>query len=150
MIVDIEKLKALRKKTGISIAMCKKALEEAKNNPVAAEKLLTKWGTEKISDKENRVTTAGAIFSYLHHDKKVASLIEILCETDFVSQNTEFQKLGAELAMQVASMQPKTVDQLLKQEYIRDPSKKVNNLIKEAILKFGENIKIKKFIRWAL
>ena len=148
--VDIEKLKTLRKKTGISIALCKKALEETKNDSAKAEKLLLKWGAEKISDKKDRATSQGAIFSYVHHNKKIAALVEILCETDFVSNNSEFQKLGTEIAMQIASLSPKTSDELLKQEYIRDSSKKINDLIKEAVLKFGENIKIGRFIRWNL
>jgi len=150
MIVDIEKLKTLRNKTGVSIALCKKALEEAKNNLVKAEKLLTVWGAEKIFDKKDRSTNQGAIFAYVHHNQKIASMIELSCETDFVAGNADFQKLGRELAMQMASMSAKTINELLKQEYIRDPNKKVSDLIKEAILKFGENVKIKRVIRWQI
>ncbi|PIV09189.1 elongation factor Ts [Candidatus Roizmanbacteria bacterium CG02_land_8_20_14_3_00_36_15] len=148
--VDIKKLKTLRKKTSISIALCKKALEESNNNLIKAEKLLKKWGAEKIFNKKNRVTKEGAIFSYVHHNKKIASLVELDCETDFVSANKDFLTLGQELAMQVASLSAKTTKELLKQEYIRDPSKKVRDLIKEAILKFGENIKINRIIRWKI
>lgn len=148
--VDIEKLKNLRKKTGISIAWCKKALEESKNDISKAEQLLNQWGEEKVGDKLNRTTTAGAIFSYVHHNKKIASMIELMSETDFVANNDEFQRLGRELAMQIASLSPKNNQELLKQEYIRDPRKTVNDLIKEAILKFGENIKISRFIRWKI
>jgi len=148
--VDIKKLKTLRKKTSISIALCKKALEESNNNLIKAEKLLKKWGAEKMFNKKNRVTKEGAIFSYVHHNKKIASLVELDCETDFVSANKDFLTLGQELAMQVASLSAKTTKELLKQEYIRDPSKKVRDLIKEAILKFGENIKINRIIRWKI
>ena len=148
--VDIEKLKTLRKKTDISFAMCKKALEETKNDLKKAEVLLIKWGAEKISEKKDRKTNQGAIFSYVHHNKKIATLVEILCETDFVAGNNDFQKLGVELAMQLAVMKAENVEELLKQEYIRDPSKKVNDLFKEAAIKFGENIKISRFLRWTL
>lgn len=147
---DIKKLKQLREETGISFSLCKKALEESKNNIEAAKKLLNKWGIAKAQDKATRNTEAGIIFSYVHHNKKVASLIQLACETDFVSGNKEFQTLGAELAMQVASVMAETNDELLDQEYIRDPSKKVNDLIKDAILKFGENIKVVKFVRWSV
>jgi elongation factor Ts len=147
---DISKLKQLRDETGISFSLCKKALEEGKNNLKVAKKLLKKWGIAKAKDKSDRTTGAGAIFSYVHHNKKVASLIELACETDFVSGNKEFQALGQELAMQVASVMAETSEELLKQEYIRDPSKKISDLIKEAILKFGENIKVVKFIRWSI
>jgi len=147
---DIKKLKQLREETEISFSLCKKALEESKNNIKAAKILLNRWGIVKAKDKSSRNTKAGIIFSYVHHNKKVASLIQLACETDFVSGNKEFQTLGQELAMQVASTRAETNEELLNQEYIRDPSKKISNLIKEAILKFGENIKVVKFVRWSV
>ena len=150
LMVDLNKLKQLRKETGISFAMCKKALEETKNDIAASKKLMQKWGLEKAVDKEKRLTTQGAIFSYIHHNQKVASLVEILCETDFVASNSDFKILGQEIAMQIASMPSKNVRELLEQEYVRDSSKKISDIIKEAILKFGENIKIGRFIKWNL
>ena len=147
---DIKKLKQLREETEISFSLCKKALEESKNDIEAAKKILNKWGIAKVKDKLKRNTTAGAIFSYVHHNKKVASLIQLACETDFVSGNKEFQSLGQELAMQVASVRTETNEEFLNQEYIRDPSRKISDLIKEAILKFGENIKVVKFVRWSM
>lgn len=147
---DINKLKQLREETGVSFSLCKKALEETDNNLDEAKKLLTKWGADKAKDKSQRSTSAGAIFSYVHHNKKVASLVEIACETDFVSSNKDFQNLGQEIAMQVASLRPENVDELLNQNYIRDPSKKISDLIKDAILKFGENIKINRIIFWVI
>ena len=147
---DIKKLKQLREETGISFSLCKKAIEESKNNIEVAKKLLTKWGISKAQDKSSRSTRAGIIFSYVHHNKKVASLIQLACETDFVSGNKDFQLLGQELAMQVASIRAETNEELLDQEYIRDPSKKISDLIKEAVLKFGENIKLVKFVRWSV
>ncbi len=148
--IDIKKLKTLRRKTDISLAMCKKALEQSKNDIKKAEEFLIKWGAEKISEKKDRTTNQGAIFSYVHHNKKIATLVEILCETDFVSNNRDFQKLGTELAMQLAFCDAKKIENLLEQEYIRDPSKKVNDIFKEAAAKFGENIKIGRFLRWSL
>lgn len=148
--MDIKLLKKLREETGVSFSLCKKALEETKNNIEKAKKLLTKWGAEKIIDKKERSTSQGALFSYVHHNKKIAVLLELLCETDFVSGNVEFQRIGTELAMQVASTHGENVNELLKQEYIRDPSKKIEDLIKDAVLKFGENIKIARFVKWTL
>lgn len=148
--MDISKLKKLREETDVSFALCKKALEETGNDITAAKKLLTAWGAEKVKDKSGRATSQGAFFSYVHHNNRIAVLVEVLCETDFVAANPDFQKLGKELAMQVASMPADSQDQLLNQEYIRDPSKKISDLIKEAVLKFGENIKINRFIRWTL
>ena len=147
---DIKKLKQLRQDTGVSFSLCKKALEESKNNLVKAKKLLSLWSGDKASSKAERKTSAGAIFSYVHHNKKVASLVELASETDFVSGNREFQSLGQELAMQAASIPAETVNDFLSQEYIRDPSKKVSDLIKEAVLKFGENIKVNRIMRWVI
>lgn len=147
---DIKLLKQLRQETGVSFSLCKKALEESKNNLTKAKKLLTLWGGNKAASKAERLTAAGAIFSYVHHNKKVASLVELASETDFVSGNKEFQALGQELAMQAASIPAEKVEDFLNQEYIRDPAKKVSDLIKEAVLKFGENIKINRIIRWVI
>jgi len=147
---DIKKLKQLRQDTGVSFSLCKKALEESKNNLVKAKKLLSLWSGDKASLKAERKTSAGAIFSYVHHNKKVASLVELASETDFVSGNREFQALGQELAMQAASIPAETVGDFLSQEYIRDPAKKVSDLIKEAVLKFGENIKVNRIMRWVI
>ena len=147
---DIKKLKQLRQDTGVSFSLCKKALEESKNDLVKAKKLLSLWSGDKASSKAERKTSAGAIFSYVHHNKKVASLVELASETDFVSGNREFQALGQELAMQAASIPAETVGDFLSQEYIRDPAKKVSDLIKEAVLKFGENIKVNRIMRWVI
>ena len=148
--LNLSKLKLLRNETGISIALCKKALIESRNDLAKAKRLLNEWGIEKVKDKSGRTTSQGAIFSYIHHNRKISGFVELMCETDFVSGNSEFQKLGQEICMQVASMPAKTVQDLVGQEYIRDPSKKISDLINEAILKFGENIKIGKILRWEL
>ncbi len=147
---DINKLKQLREETGVSFSLCKKALEESKNDIEKAKKLLSQWGQDKAASKSDRKIGAGGIFAYVHHNKKVAALIELGCETDFVSGNTEFQAFGQELAMQVASIPAETVEAFMEQEYIRDPSKKISQIVKDAILKFGENIKVARIIRWAI
>lgn len=147
---DIKKLKQLREESGVSFSLCKLALEQSNNDLAAAKKLLQKWGGQKLADKRGAKVEEGAIFSYVHHNKKIASLVELLCQTDFVAGNNDFQKLGQELAMQVASMPAADVEELLAQQYIRDPSIKVTDLIQQAVVRFGENIKINRFIRWTL
>lgn len=150
MQANIKKLKILREETGVSFALCKKALEESSNDLPKAKKFLNEWGAEKVTSKATKSTTQGALFSYIHHTKKIGTLLELLCETDFVSANADFQKLGTELAMQVASTNPKTIEKLIDEEYIRDPSKKISSLIRDAVLKFGENIRVGRFIRFVL
>ena len=148
--VDLQKLKKLRELTNVSFSLCKKALEETDNNLEAAQKKLTEWAGKKVADKADRATSQGGIFSYVHHNKKVAALLELQCETDFVSGNVDFQKLGGELAMQAASMPAENVEEFMKQAYIRDPGKKIEDLLKDAVLKFGENMKIARYVRWQI
>lgn len=148
--LDYQKLKSLREETGVSFSLCKKALEETNNDIEKAKKKLTEWGAEKAAEKATRQTTQGGLFTYVHHNRKVAATIELLCETDFVGSNPEFFNLGQEIAMQLASMRANNADELLKQEYVRDPARKVGDLLKDAILKFGENIKIGKINRFEL
>jgi elongation factor Ts len=150
MALDTQKLKQLREKTGVSFSLCKKALEESDNDMAKAEKLLSEWGVEKAEKKADREASQGGIFSYIHHNKKIGTLIELRSETDFVSGNDEFQKLGQELAMQLAFSKTSTAEDFMNETYIRDGSKTVEILIKDAILKFGENIKIARILRWDL
>lgn len=148
--MDYTKLKELREKTGVSFSLCKKALEEAKNDLKKAEKLLSKWGANKAAEKSERSTSQGGIFSYVHHNKKIAAMVELQCETDFVSGNEEFKKLGNEFAMQAASVIASSVEELLATEYIREPGKTMNDLLKEAVLKFGENTRLARITKWTL
>lgn len=150
MAVDFTKLKELREKSGVSFSACKKALEETDNDIKAAEKKLKEWGIKKADEKSEKTTGEGAIFSYTHHNKKIATLVELLCETDFVAKNEEFQQLGGELAMQAASTTSNSVEDFVDQDYIREPAKKISQLIKEAIAKFGENIRVTRIMRWNL
>lgn len=147
---DITLLKQLRDETGISFALCKKALEESNNTIYKAKKLLEEWGIEKAKSKATRVTKQGSLFSYIHHNKKVGSLVEIMCETDFVAANSDFQTLGHDIAMHIASVSPENEEELLSSPFIKDPSKTIDNLVKEYILKIGENIKIGKFVRFEI
>lgn len=150
MKADLALLKQLREETGVSFSVCKKALEEGNNNIENAKKLLSKWGEKKAADKADRATGQGVIATYVHHNKKIAAFVELLTETDFVAKNDEFVHLAQEIAMQIATMRPSDEAELLAQSYIRDASKTINSLIKDAVLKFGENIKIGRILRWEL
>ena len=148
--MDIDKLKQLREETGVSFSLCKKALDESEESIDQAKKILTRWGIEKAEGKADRETKEGAIFSYIHHNKKIGVLVEVLCETDFVARNDDFQNLGRDISLQIASTNPENNETLFGQEFIKDPSKTIDQIIKEAILKIGENITIGKFTRFSL
>ena len=147
MKISIEQIKKLREETGAGIADIKVALEEAKGNENKAKELLRKKGFERADKKASREIKAGWVFQYSHHTGQVIGVVVLGCETDFVARNELFQKLGQEVAMQVASMNPENIQELLSQEYIKDSSKTIETLIKETIAKTGENIVIESFRR---
>lgn len=148
--IAINQIKSLRQKTGAPVMACKRALEKAKGNEKKAEELLKKWGVEKAKEKKERKTEAGIIDSYIHGGGKAGVLLELACETDFVAKTDDFGNLAHELCLQIVSMNPKNVDALLAQEYIRDSKIKIRELVKQTIGKLGENIKIVRFIRFEL
>lgn len=150
MNISVDDIKKLRKKTGAGIADCRRALEEAKGDFKKAEELLKSWGVDKAAQKADRAVGAGLVDTYIHAGGHVGSMVEINCETDFVAKTDEFKNLAREVAMQVAAMDAADVSELLKQEYIRDSSKTIDQLIKETIAKVGENIIIKRFMRFEL
>lgn len=147
MKINIDDIKKLREETSASIADCREVLEEAKGNLEKAHELLRKKGFEKAEKKAERATEQGLVDAYIHANGKIGVLVELLCETDFVAKTDEFKHLAHEIALQVSAMNPKDVDELLKQEYIRDASKTISDLIKETIAKLGENITLKRFSR---
>lgn len=150
MAANIALLKKLREETSVSIADCRKALEETDNNYAKAVEWLKKHGVEKADKKADRETSQGLVESYIHQNGRIGVLVELLCETDFVARTDEFKKLAHEIAMQVSAMNPKDVTGLLKQEYIRDNSKTIEIVVKEVIAKLGENINIKRFQRFSI
>lgn len=150
MTVSTDLIKQLREKTAAGIADCRVALEEAKGDLKKAEEILKKRGFETAAKKADRATGEGLVEAYIHGNGRVGVLVEVLCETDFVARTDEFKKLCHEVAMQVAAMNPKDVKMLMEQEYIRDASRKIEDLVKETIAKLGENIKIEKFQRFEI
>lgn len=165
MPVSAAQVKELRDKTGAGIMDSKRALEESDGDIAKAEVLLNEKGLASAAKKAGRETSEGLVVSYIHTGGRVGSMIEMNCETDFVARTEEFEGLGRNLAMQVAAMSPRFVDRasvpddvddakdeelLLEQEYIRDSSMKIGDLIKDSIGKLGENIRIRRFSRFEL
>ena len=146
MISDVQKL---RETTGAGVMECKKALTDFSGDFDKATALIRERGLAKAGGKSERKTGAGLIESYVHNER-VGVLLEIHCETDFVSRSENFRKLSRDLAMQIAAMNPENVDDLLKQAYIKDESLTVEETIKQAIAKFGENIRLERFCRYEI
>lgn len=140
--ITVEQIKQLRDETGLGIMDVRKALTESEGDVAKAKAWLEKKGLKRAAEKAERETGAGYVFSYVHFNGKVGSLVKLVCETDFVAKTEDFQLLGKEIAMQVASMKPENVEELLKQDFLKDSSKTIEGMIKALSGKTGENVKI--------
>jgi elongation factor Ts len=147
--ITIDQIKQLREETGVSVIECKKALVEAKGDAGKAKEILKKRGSQLAEKKIKRETREGIIESYIHPGKKVGVMIELDCESDFVARSQDFQKLAHELCLQIAAMDPEKTS-LMRQLWIRDETKTIQDLVQEYVAKLGENIIIKRFIRYEL
>ncbi|HVE32957.1 MAG TPA: translation elongation factor Ts [Gemmatimonadaceae bacterium] len=186
---------ALRERTGAGMMDCKKALEETNGDLDKAIELLRSKGAAKADKSSGRQTKDGVIGSYIHHNGKIAVLVEINCETDFVARTDDFQQLGKWLAEHVAAAAPLAVDKdqvpqekveserrifvqqvkdegkpehmidkivegkiqafykdvaLMHQMWVRDPKKSIGDLVKEVSAKTGENVQVRRFVRYQL
>jgi len=185
----------LRARTGAGMMDCKKALEEAGGDIDRAVDILRKKGAAKADKRAGREATQGVIASYVHHNARVAVLVELNCETDFVASTDEFKQLAKDLTHQIASTapiavrredipadviakereiylaqvaeekKPEVVKQkivegrinsfyedrvLLEQKFVRDGSKTIGDMVKELAAKTGENVQVRRFVRFEL
>ncbi len=159
-------IKELRAKSGGGIMDCRKALLEAEGNMEKAVEILKDQGCARAAKKADRVTAQGLVETYVHTGGRIASMVEMNCETDFVARTDEFKKLAHDIAMQVAAMCPRYIDEedipedieveegeiiaLMSQPFIRDTSRTIKDLVVETIAKTGENVRIKRFARFEI
>ena len=148
--MDIEKVKKIREATGLSVKEISNALAESGENEIKALEILKSRGMQIAGKKSARETKEGVISAYVHGNGKIGVILELGSETDFVAKNEEFKKLAHELAMQVASMNPKDTDELLSQPFIKDGSTTIAGLINQHMARLGENIKIINFMRFEI
>lgn len=193
--MDLNKVKELREKTGVSITQCKAAMEEAKGDIGKAVEILRKNG-EKVADKKSvREIKSGLIETYIHGNGKIGVIMELGCETDFVAKNQEFKDLAHDIAMHIAATNPKYLKiedvpdevikaekdiyreqlknsgkpdnifeqivegkikkyseerSLLSQPFIKNSDITIEGLLRDKILKIGENIQIRRFARYEI
>lgn len=126
--VTTEQIKELRDSTGISVMQCKKALEEAGGDMEKALVILRKKSGELAAKKSDRTFGAGTVQAYVHSTGRVSAMVELVCETDFVSGNDEFKALARDIAMHVTASNPK----FLNKEEITEESR---NVAKEVFMK---------------
>lgn len=149
MTITVEQIKDLRAKTGLGIHDVKKALEESGGDETKAIAWLKEKGLSTAAKKADRATSQGLVDVYTHGGR-IGAMVEVNCETDFVARNADFKTFVHDLTLQICSMNPENVDELLKQEFFKDPSKTIQDLLNETIAKIGENIKINRFSRFEL
>jgi len=173
-VVTTNQVKELREKTGAGIMECKRALEETGGNVDKATDILKQAGLAKAEKKSGRAASQGVVEPYIHAGGRIASLVEINCETDFVARTPDFRTLAHDVAMQIAAMNPRYASEeavpadewsalegefgslaealaavsLMDQAFIKNPKLTIRDLVKEAIAKLGENIIVRRFARF--
>lgn len=172
MKISIELIKELREITSSSVAHCKKALEESKGDIKKAAVLLRKQGLEIAAKKQSRAAKEGRIEAYIHHGNKIGVLLEVSCESDFVARNEGFVQFTKDVAMQIAATSPlylkkedvpaevleneKSKEEfyknhcLLEQPFVKDPSITIKDYLGSIVAKIGENIIIRRFMRYKI
>ena len=193
--ISAKEVSELRSRTGAGMMDCKKALQDTEGDLDKALQLLRQKGIAKAEKRSGRSAKEGAIGSYVHFNGRVAVLVEVNCETDFVARTDDFQNLARDLAMHIASARPLAVSPedipadvvereraifeaqvaesgkpeqvrpkivegklkkfyqenvLLRQPYVKDDKKTVDDLVKEVSAKVGENIVVRRFVRYEL
>jgi elongation factor Ts len=163
--ISAEQVKELRQKTGAGVMDCKKALTEAGGNFDKACSLITERGLAIAKKKSERTAEQGVIECYVHTGNHLGVMVEVNCETDFVARTPDFKELAHNIALQISAMCPQYVSAgdvptgaevdkqaacLLMQPFIKDPGKSIQDLITETVAKTGENIKVRRFVRYEL
>lgn len=147
--IEAKEVQKLREETGAGVIASKQALEQSGGDFRKAKMILAENAEAIVKKKAERAATKGLIEVYVHGGR-IGVLLELAAESDFVTRNAEFRELAHDLALQIASMNPKNTEELVEQAFIRDESKTVGQLLAEKIAKIGENIQIKRFIRYEL
>ncbi len=164
--IKTEDVKKLRETTGAGVMDCKEALAKSSGDFNKAMAILKEKGLKIAEKKAARTAKAGLISSYVHHDSRIGVLVEVNCETDFVARTDDFQKLCRDLALQVASASPKYLKRedapkdlpedeikyhcLFEQAFIKDPALTIKDIVTQVIAKTGENIIVRRFVRYQL
>jgi len=146
--ITAELVKSLREKTGAGMMDCKKVLTETNGDMDKAIELLRERGIAKAAKKSDRIAAEGLVYAIVSDDKKVGAVVEVNAETDFVAKNQDFRDFVADVAKQILEKNPADVEALLAQESIVVPGKTVNEVLTDKIATIGENMSIRRFVRY--
>lgn len=162
MVITAQMVKELREKTGYGMMECKKALSKANGDIHKAMEAMNEEIRTSFTKVKDRTTNQGVIETYVHSGNRIGAMLELNCETDFVANTGEFKALARNIAMHIAAAAPSCISVnelteeadmssvLMEQPYIKDSSKQIKDIVNEAIKKFGENIVIKRFVRFEI
>ena len=109
MSISASQVKELRERTGVGIMDCKQALQEASGDVDEAITVLRKMGKAKVAKKASREASEGLIEAYVHLGGKIAVMLELNCETDFVAKSDDFIALARDIAMHIAASNPQAI-----------------------------------------
>jgi elongation factor Ts len=138
-------VKELRDKTGAGMADCKKALVEANGDMNSAIEILRKKGAASAAKRADKTANEGIVAARLSDDKKVAAIVEINCETDFVARNAEFESFVNKVADALLISNVSNLEELMKISIGNDT---IEGLYNEILAKFSEKIEIRRFEKW--
>lgn len=159
-----ELVKQLRELTGAGVMDCKRALESVDCDVDKAQKIIASQGLERAGKRADREAGQGVVESYIHQGR-IGAMVELNCETDFVARTDDFRATAREIAMQVASMNPRYVSKddipadsdgrpeelaLMEQPFIRDGSRTIGQIVTELSAKTGEKVAVRRFARFEL
>ncbi len=145
----IQDIAELREVTGMGLMDVKKALVEADGDKKKALNLLKERGAHIMAKKADRHAAEGVIESYVHIGR-IGVLVEVNCETDFVARSESFTEFAHDVALQIASMAPASVEELLEQPFIKDSKLSIGQYLADVTGKLGEKIVISRYSRLVL
>jgi elongation factor Ts len=146
--ISAKLVQELRQKTGAGMMDCKKALKENDGDIEKSIEWLRQKGIASAGKKSDRVAAEGLVETYIEPNGQTGVLLEVNCQTDFVARNDAFKALVKNLAQQASAVD--SVESLLTQPYIEDNNITVDQFIKQAIAQLGENIQVRRFVKFAL
>lgn len=143
-------VKDLRDRTGAGMMDCKKALNECEGEIEKAIEHLREKGLAAAAKKAGRVASEGLVKTFVSEDKKEASIVEVNCETDFVSVNESFVEFVDNVAKQAASTSAADIDAFVEEKYIADPAITIKEALTNMIAKLGENMNVRRFKKFTV
>jgi elongation factor Ts len=148
--ITAQMVKELRDRTGAGMMECKKALNETNGDLDKAIETLRERGLAAAAKKAGRVASEGLVETFVNEDKKSGAIVEVNCETDFVSANEEFSSLSKNLAKQASATTAKTVEEFIEEKYIADNNLTIKDALTALIARLGENMAVRRFQKFSI